>query len=108
MAKRRCGVCGSIRLLRFIAAGAIHVEVFQSILSRHAWLIVGKSSSDFLEGRAMTHDLQRVLESKRALRRMLASRPVSEKLRMLDALRGPLRTIRKTAERRRSLPVRTD
>ena len=48
----------------------------------------------------MTHDLQRILESKRALRRMLASRPVSEKLRMLDALRDRLRAIREAAQRR--------
>jgi len=32
-------------------------------------------------------ELQKILESKRALRRNLASRPVAEKLRMLDALR---------------------
>ena len=35
----------------------------------------------------MSFDLQRILESKRALRRDLATRPVAEKLRMLDALR---------------------
>ncbi len=35
----------------------------------------------------MSFDLQRILETKRALRRELASRPVAEKLRMLDALR---------------------
>ena len=35
----------------------------------------------------MTFDLQRMLESKRAYHRELASRPVAEKLRMLDALR---------------------
>ena len=35
----------------------------------------------------MTFDLQKILESKRALRRNLAARPVAEKLRMLDALR---------------------
>jgi hypothetical protein len=35
----------------------------------------------------MSPDLQRILESKRALRRNLAARPVAEKLRMLDALR---------------------
>ena len=31
--------------------------------------------------------LQAILESKRALRRDLAARPIAEKLRMLDALR---------------------
>lgn len=35
----------------------------------------------------MTFDLQRILESKRAHRQHLASRPIGEKLRMLDALR---------------------
>ena len=35
----------------------------------------------------MSFDLEKILESKRALRRQLAARPVAEKLRMLDALR---------------------
>ena len=35
----------------------------------------------------MTFDLKRMLESKKALRRKLAGRPVAEKLAMLDALR---------------------
>lgn len=35
----------------------------------------------------MSFDLQKILESKRALRRTLAARPVVEKLRLLDALR---------------------
>jgi hypothetical protein len=35
----------------------------------------------------MSFDLQKIIESKRALRRTLAARPVVEKLRMLDALR---------------------
>jgi hypothetical protein len=35
----------------------------------------------------MSFDLAKVLESKRALRRQLAARPIAEKLRMLDALR---------------------
>jgi len=35
----------------------------------------------------MTFDLQAIFESKRALRRNLAARPIAEKLRMLDALR---------------------
>ena len=35
----------------------------------------------------MTFDLQQILESKRAHRQRLASRPIGEKLRMLDALR---------------------
>ena len=35
----------------------------------------------------MSFDLQKILESKRTLRRDLAARPVGEKLRLLDALR---------------------
>ena len=35
----------------------------------------------------MTFDLQRILESKVVHRRLLASRPIAEKLRVLDALR---------------------
>jgi hypothetical protein len=35
----------------------------------------------------MSFDLRKILESKRALRRNLAARPVAEKLRLLDALR---------------------
>jgi hypothetical protein len=35
----------------------------------------------------MTFDLTRILESKRAFRRQLAARPITEKLAMLDALR---------------------
>jgi len=35
----------------------------------------------------MSFDLQKFLESKRALRRHLAARPIEEKLRLLDAMR---------------------
>ena len=35
----------------------------------------------------MTPSLQKILESKRALRRELAARPVAEKLRMLEVMR---------------------
>ena len=35
----------------------------------------------------MTVDLQHIIDSKRAHRRHLATRPIVEKLRMLDALR---------------------
>jgi hypothetical protein len=45
----------------------------------------------------MNLDLQRILESKRALRRHLAARPMSEKLRMLDALRERELAIRRNA-----------
>jgi len=42
----------------------------------------------------MSFDLQKILESKRALRRELAARSVAEKLRMLDALRERALAIR--------------
>jgi len=47
----------------------------------------------------MSFDLQRILESKRTLRRSLASRPVAEKLAMLDALRDRARTLRQASTR---------
>ena len=52
----------------------------------------------------MSFDLQRILESKRALRRNLASRPVAEKLAMLDELRERARTIHEAAALRESAP----
>lgn len=48
----------------------------------------------------MTFDLDRILASKQALRRDLASRPVAEKLAMLDALRDRARAIRAAAARK--------
>jgi hypothetical protein len=48
----------------------------------------------------MTFDLQRILESKRALRRNLAGRPVAEKLALLDALRDRARAVGGSAKRR--------
>jgi hypothetical protein len=45
----------------------------------------------------MSLDLQKILESKRALRRNLATRPLAEKLRMLDALRERELAIRRNA-----------
>jgi hypothetical protein len=42
----------------------------------------------------MSFDLERILASKRALRRNLAARPIAEKLRMLDALRERALAIR--------------
>jgi hypothetical protein len=45
----------------------------------------------------MTFDLLKILESKRAFRRGVASRPVAEKLRMLDALRERELAIRSSA-----------
>jgi hypothetical protein len=47
----------------------------------------------------MTFDLQRILESKRALRRSLAQRPVAEKLALLDVLRDRALAIRTAAKR---------
>ena len=45
----------------------------------------------------MNFDLQKILESKRSLRRDLAARPIEEKLRMLDALRERELAIRNRA-----------
>jgi len=42
----------------------------------------------------MSFDIQRILESKRALRQRLAARPVVEKLRLLDAMRERALAIR--------------
>lgn len=50
----------------------------------------------------MTFDLRLILESKRAYRRELASRPVAEKLAMLDVLRSRERSIRLAAPREQS------
>jgi len=50
----------------------------------------------------MNFDLDRILESKRALRRDLAQRPVAEKLRMLDAMREREISIRANAKRSES------
>ncbi|MCI0541991.1 MAG: hypothetical protein L0Z50_42890 [Verrucomicrobiales bacterium] len=44
----------------------------------------------------MSFDLEKILASKRALRRDLAARPIAEKLRMLDALRERTLTLRPT------------
>lgn len=46
----------------------------------------------------MTVDLQRVFESKRLKRQWLASHPIGEKLRMLDALRERELAIRGRSE----------
>jgi len=54
----------------------------------------------------MTFDLQRILESKRALRRSLAQRPVAEKLALLDVLRDRARVIRAAATGRAATVVR--
>jgi len=45
----------------------------------------------------MRFDLQKIIESKRALHRKLATLPVAEKLRMLDALRERELAIRNRA-----------
>ena len=54
----------------------------------------------------MPFDLQRILESKRTLRRSLAARPVADKLAMLDALRDRARAIRKATARDEAAAVR--
>jgi hypothetical protein len=51
----------------------------------------------------MTLDLQRILESKRVLRRNLADRPVAEKLAMLDTLRDRTRAIRAAVGRKKPI-----
>ena len=56
----------------------------------------------------MSFDLQKVLESKRALRRSLAARPVAEKLRMLDAMRERELAIRSSAAHTGSSVVREE
>jgi hypothetical protein len=54
----------------------------------------------------MTPSLQKVLESKRALRGELATRPVAEKLRMLEAMRERAITIRDGGEETRRSSIR--
>lgn len=56
----------------------------------------------------MSFDLQKILESKRALRRTLAARPMAEKLRMLDELREREVAIRGNAVRHDSSAVREE
>ena len=56
--------------------------------------------------RAMTSDLQRIIESKRAWRRSLAQRPVAEKLALLDELRDRARAIRAAATRQQATALR--
>ncbi len=54
----------------------------------------------------MTLDLTRMLESKEALRRKLAGRPVAEKLAMLDALRERALALREAGDHLRHSAVR--
>ena len=54
---------------------------------------------------SMSFDREKILESKRALRRDLAARPIAEKLRMLDALRERAVTLRTSSK---ADPVDTD
>ena len=44
----------------------------------------------------MSFDLEKIIASKRAQRRGFATRPIAEKLRMLDALRERALTLRPT------------
>jgi len=50
--------------------------------------------------------LQKILESKRALQRELATRPVAEKLRMLEAMRERTVAIRAVGEETRRSSTR--
>jgi hypothetical protein len=50
----------------------------------------------------MKLDLTPILESKRTLRRRAAARPISEKLRMLDALRERTLTLRRASNSHRA------
>jgi hypothetical protein len=54
----------------------------------------------------MTFDLQRILDSKRAYRQVLADKPIAEKLRMLDALRERALILRQSAHPAKSSVVR--
>ena len=56
----------------------------------------------------MTFDWQRIIESKQALRRDLAARPVAEKLRMLDILRERQLAIRRSTANTNANAVRED
>jgi hypothetical protein len=60
----------------------------------------------------MSFDLEKILQSKRALRRSLAARPVAEKLRILDALRrrelairGPAPQANRSLRRENPAPI---
>jgi len=83
------------RLLQFIEAGVLDPERFPAILARHqlidAWQ---KFRRQFLTDTPMTFDLPQILASKRAFRHTLAARDITEKLRMLDALRERALTLR--------------
>jgi hypothetical protein len=56
----------------------------------------------------MTFDLKRMLESKEALRRKLAGRPLAEKLAMLDALRERALALREAGDHLRHAAVHED
>lgn len=53
----------------------------------------------------MTFDIQKILQSKRELRRELAALPIEEKLRMLDALRKRQITLREEIHADRTTPT---
>ena len=54
----------------------------------------------------MTFDIKRMLESKIALRRKLANRPLAEKLAMLDELRERTLAMREAGETMRHSVIR--
>jgi len=56
----------------------------------------------------VSFDLKKMLESKRALRRDLAARPIAEKLRMLDDLRERALAIRAASPAQHGASVREE
>ena len=64
------------------------------------WRRVGEVCATIPERHTMSFDLEKILESKRALRRHLASRPIAEKLATLDALRERALTLTRRCEAR--------
>ncbi len=56
----------------------------------------------------MTPDLHSIIESKRSYRQRLASCPIAEKLRMLDAMRERALLIRPAREHSQSPTLRED
>jgi hypothetical protein len=54
----------------------------------------------------MASSLQKILESKRALRRELAALPIAEKFRMLEAMRDRAMALRRRGEARQPSRIR--
>jgi hypothetical protein len=60
-----------------MVSGGLHQDACEGVLF----------ANNIVARTAMTFDPAKILESKRALRRDLAARPIEEKLALLDALR---------------------